>query len=110
MDQALTNIFENAARHSPSGADICLTVTRAGDGVRLSVSDRGPGIPVSDRELVFEPFFSRDRNDARAGTGLGLAIARAVIQAHDGSISIQGEPDDGTTVVIDIPRGMKEKS
>jgi two-component system sensor histidine kinase KdpD len=117
MDQALTNILENAAHHSARGDVIGVNVVPWRDGIRIAIADNGPGIPPQDRELVFEPFFRRapggsargDRGDAasdrRIGTGLGLAIARAVVQAHDGSIHIEGAPGEGATIVIELPRG-----
>jgi two-component system sensor histidine kinase KdpD len=101
MDQALTNILENAARHSPRGGKIRIAVSCVPAGIRIEISDEGPGIPPSERERVFEPFYSRDAGDSRRGSGLGLAIARAVVQAHDGTIGV--EDGDGATIVIELP-------
>jgi K+-sensing histidine kinase KdpD len=106
MDHALTNILENAARHSPAGAEIGIAVSAADGGIRIAISDHGPGIPPEDREAVFEPFVSRDVGGAGRGSGLGLAIARAVVHAHHGSIGIEG--NGGTTVVIELPVGSPE--
>jgi signal transduction histidine kinase len=104
MDQALTNVIENAARHSPPGGEIQIAVAPWHGGIQVRVADRGPGIPEDERDLVFEPFF---RGAARTGpgSGLGLAIARAVVQAHGGRIGIEGAPGGGTAVVIELPEG-----
>jgi two-component system sensor histidine kinase KdpD len=104
MDQALTNIIENAARHSPPHGEIQVSVAPHRGGIQVRVADQGPGIPEDERESVFEPFY-RGRSSAGAGSGLGLAIARAVVQAHDGSIRIEGAPGGGTAVVIELPVG-----
>ncbi|HEV8564743.1 MAG TPA: ATP-binding protein [Actinomycetota bacterium] len=104
MDQALTNIIENAARHSPPGSEIHVAVSPLRDGIQIRVADQGPGIPEDERETVFEPFF-RGRASAGTGSGLGLAIARAVVQAHGGAIKIEGAPGGGTAVVIELPAG-----
>jgi two-component system sensor histidine kinase KdpD len=104
VDQALTNIIENAARHSPPDGEIQVAVAPLRGGIQIRVADHGPGIPEDERLSVFEPFF-RGRTSAGAGSGLGLAIARAVIQAHDGTIKIEGAPGGGTAVVIELPVG-----
>ena len=103
LDQALTNLLENAARFSPVGAEIVVTVARWHGTVRISVSDQGPGIPSEDRERVFEAFVRRDAGDGRAGSGLGLAIVRAVAVAHGGKAWIEGSPTGGAVVCIELP-------
>jgi two-component system sensor histidine kinase KdpD len=110
MDQALTNILENAARHAPEGTEIVVAVTPWHGGIEVRVADRGPGIPPEDRDRVFEPFFRRDTATGRAGSGLGLAIARAVVQAHGGRIRIEGAPGGGTAVVIELPVGASAEA
>ncbi len=105
MDQALTNILENALRYSPAGAPISISASRWEDVVEVHVSDRGPGIPAHRRGRVFEEFYRRDVNGERAGTGLGLAIARAVISAHGGAIWIEETPGGGATVGFRLPLG-----
>jgi two-component system sensor histidine kinase KdpD len=100
IDQALTNIVENAARFTPPGRRITIGAARWRDGVQVRIADRGPGIPREDRDRVFEPFV---RGEGSTGTGLGLAIARAIVEAHGGSIRIGEEPGGGTAVVIELP-------
>ena len=105
MDQALSNIIENAVRHSPTGGEITVAVTGWQGGIHVRVADQGPGIPQEERRLVFEPFY-RSRADARRpGSGLGLAIARAVVAAHGGKIWVEGVAGTGTAVVIELPVG-----
>ena len=103
IDQALTNVLENAARFSTPGGEIEVAVGAWQSDVEVRITDAGPGIPPEDRERVFEPFFKRDAGLGRGGTGLGLAIARAIVQAHGGRIDIGGALTGGTGVVIRLP-------
>jgi two-component system sensor histidine kinase KdpD len=102
IDQALTNVLENAARFTAPGRRIDVSVARLHDGVQVRVADQGPGIPDADRERIFEPFV---RGEGSAGTGLGLAIARAIVEAHGGTIRAGDAPGGGTAVVIELPGG-----
>ena len=101
LDQALTNILENAAKFSAPGSQITIQAARWQDTVQVRVADRGTGIPPELRERVFEPFVRG--NGEAAGTGLGLAIARAVVVAHGGTIRIEDAPGGGTAVVFSLP-------
>ena len=74
----LTNLLENAVRFSPPGGEVLVTRGAVARRVQVRVADQGPGIPVTERERVFEAFYRGDA-DERPGTGLGLAIARAIV-------------------------------
>jgi two-component system, OmpR family, sensor histidine kinase KdpD len=104
LDQVLTNLLENAAKFSPPGSPITLTVAKWRSGVQVRVADKGPGVPASEREKVFEAFV-RGAGAAAGGSGLGLAIARAVVVAHGGRIWIEEAPGGGTAVVFELPAG-----
>jgi two-component system sensor histidine kinase KdpD len=101
IDQALTNILENAAKFSSPGSQITVQAARWEDTVQVRVADQGTRIPPELRERVFEPFVRGDGE--AAGTGLGLAIARAVVVAHGGTIRIEDAPGGGTAVVFRLP-------
>ena len=103
LDQALTNVLENAIRFSPRGGEIVVTAARWRDLVRVSVGDQGPGVPVADRERVFEAFFRSDAGTGRAGSGLGLAIVRAIATAHGGRATMEASPTGGAVVAIELP-------
>ncbi len=103
LDQVLTNLLENAAKHSPAGGQIGVAVGPFRGAVQVRVMDQGPGIPPVERERVFEAFYRGDSASERAGSGLGLAIARAIVVAHGGRIWVEGAPGGGTAVVFEIP-------
>lgn len=87
LHQVFANLLDNAARHSPPGGTVTVRAERRGEQVLLTVSDEGDGIPVADRQRVFERFTGGARG-ADGGTGLGLAIARWVVQLHHGTIAV----------------------
>jgi two-component system sensor histidine kinase KdpD len=103
VDQALTNLLENAAKFSPPGSTITVQAARWQDEVQVRVSDRGPGVEPGDRERVFEPFVRSDGQSSESGTGLGLSIVRAIVAAHGGSVRIGTAPGGGASVILTLP-------
>jgi signal transduction histidine kinase/HAMP domain-containing protein len=97
LEQAFANLAINAVKHG--SRHVTLRARDEGASVIVEVADRGPGVPPADRERIFDRFFSGD-DGARDGFGLGLAIVRESIRAIGGTIDVDGEPDDGTTVRI----------
>jgi len=82
LEQAVVNLLENAARHTPPGTRVEVVARREGDGILLQVADHGPGLPPGGSERLFEKFV-RGEGAAPGGSGLGLAIARAVLKHPD---------------------------
>jgi two-component system, OmpR family, sensor histidine kinase KdpD len=104
IEQALFNILENAARFSPPGEAVRVTVRSSDDRLQIDVGDRGPGIPEDERSRIFDMFYSVSRGDrAPQGTGLGLAICRGMIGAHGGSVEALPGDGIGTTIRISLP-------
>jgi signal transduction histidine kinase len=87
LHQVVTNLVDNAARHSPPGSTVTLVGRRDESGLTLEVIDEGPGIPRLERERVFERFTRGERTPG-GGTGLGLAIAHWVVELHGGTIAV----------------------
>ncbi|NMH97129.1 HAMP domain-containing protein [Pseudonocardia sp. K10HN5] len=100
LAQVLTNLLDNARRHTPAGGRI--TVTVAGPGV-VRVADTGPGVPAPDRDRIFDRLVRLDeaRSADDGGAGLGLAIARGIARAHGGELSCV-EPPDGAGAVFEL--------
>ena len=106
MTQVLTNIVDNALRHTPAGGRILLAAKETADFVELSVQDSGPGLQAEELARIFERFYrvdpSRQREDG--GSGLGLAIAKSIVQAHGGQLSAESEAGQGLKVIVSLPK------
>ena len=105
MTQVLTNILDNALKHTPEGGLIELSVQKVGDGVELAVQDSGPGIEGEDTNRIFERFYRTDsaRNRDDGGSGLGLAIAKSIVEMHQGQIWAESKPGQGLKIIIRFP-------
>jgi len=103
--QVLVNLLSNAIKYSPQFNTVTLACAAVPEGVRLSVSDNGAGIPLEFRARVFEKFGQADSSDTRlkGGTGLGLAICRAIVEQHGGTIGFETEEGQGTTFHVVLP-------
>ncbi len=104
LRQVLTNLIDNAIKYSPSGSDVEVRAYPEDSGVRIDVSDRGPGIAKEDQKLIFEKFGRVTGAGAtRPGTGLGLFIARSIAEAHGGLLDVQSAPEQGATFTLELP-------
>ena len=103
IDQVMTNLIENAVRHTPDGSQIVVTATVTGGEAVVEVSDDGPGIAIDVIDRLFEPFFRGPAGPSPRGTGLGLAVARGLVEAHGGRISVQNRPNGGATFRFTLP-------
>jgi signal transduction histidine kinase len=104
MTQVLTNVLDNAFRHTPSGGKIILSATASEGGVDLSISDDGPGVGADDLPRLFDRFYRADPSRQRdGGSGLGLAIARSIVEMHGGRVSASSTPGRGLTITIHLP-------
>lgn len=103
LGRAFCEILSNAVGFSNAGTPIRLVSECRGDSVMISITDEGIGIPSADQARIFEPLFRGSNIDERQGLGVGLAIARAVIIAHQGTIQVSSQEDQGTTVEVMLP-------
>ena len=107
LARVIDNLIDNAVSFSPPGGRIDLIFARAEDRIALAVSDEGPGIPLAEREKVFERFHSLRPDDEDFGrhSGLGLAIARTIVEAHDGTLVATDRSDgrSGARLLAELP-------
>lgn len=103
--QVLANLISNAVKYSPPGASVVVSAKLAKGGVRISVADKGPGIPEEFRHRLFTRFAQADSSDARkrGGTGLGLSITKAIVEALGGTIDFTTAMGKGTTFHLHLP-------
>ena len=104
--QVVTNLLDNAVRHTPRGGSVNVTVDQVGARVRITVADDGQGIPSEHLPHVFDRFYrvgsARDR--AHGGSGVGLSIARAITEAHGGTITVHSDgPGRGAAFTVMLP-------
>ena len=95
IEQVLANLLENAAKYTPVGSTIAISVIRRDGMVQVDVADSGPGIPAGDEQKIFDKFYTTAHHKAQKGTGLGLAICRGIIAAHGGDIWVRNRPEGG---------------
>lgn len=108
VEQVLTNLVDNAIRHTPEGGEIWLKASPINGGkVSLMVRDTGSGIPEEDLPFIFERFYKADkaRTRGQSGTGLGLAIVKHMVEAHGGTVSVDSRLGKGTTFTVKLPVG-----
>lgn len=109
LHQVVANLLANARTHTPAGTQVQVSLATSDDRALITVADNGPGIAPDLLNRVFERFTRADSSRARAAgaspggsTGLGLAIVTAVVEAHDGTVSVQSQPGD-TRFVVSLP-------
>ncbi len=106
VEHVLSNLVDNAVKYAPSGARVSVVVAAAGEGVRFTVSDTGPGIDAKHLPRLFERFYRVDRGRSRdvGGTGLGLSIVKHLSEAMGGSVEVTSELGKGSTFIVRLPR------
>lgn len=103
-DEVLVHLLMNANQYSPADEPITISAESNGDFVVTSVADRGAGIDDPERSLIFEKFYrGRDQRYRVQGTGMGLPIAKAIVEAHGGSISVTTQPRSGSVFSFSLP-------
>lgn len=103
LEQALVNLLENAAKHTPPGTAVEIEAARAGSELVLSVADHGPGLAPGDERHIFEKFHRSPAERSTPGFGLGLAICRAIALVHGGRIQAQNGEHGGARFELGLP-------
>ena len=103
IEKLLVNLLENAAKYTPPGTHIAISVSGSQEHVRVIVEDDGPGIPKALQSSLFEKFTRASSEGAVAGSGLGLSICRAIAQLHAMALTAENKPQGGARFVLSIP-------
>ena len=106
IEQVFTNLLLNALQHGEVPAlKIQISATLVGEGIRVTFSDNGPGIPLEDQAHIFERFYRVHKHRSRdaGGTGLGLSIVKNIVLAHGGSVSLESVPGEGAAFQVTLP-------
>jgi signal transduction histidine kinase len=104
LRQVLANLIDNAVKYSPVGEEVAVTAARENGLVRITVRDRGPGIPFDQQRIIFEKFGRAEvAGGSKPGTGLGLFIARSIAEAHGGTLEVDSQPERGTAFTLTLP-------
>jgi two-component system, OmpR family, sensor histidine kinase KdpD len=101
--EVIRHLLENALKYSPQSTPVHLTADRAGKHVKVSVADHGPGIDDFEQSLIFEKFYRGRGHRSVQGTGMGLPISRAIVEAHDGSITVISQLGSGSVFSFTLP-------
>jgi len=102
LRRAIRNLLENARRYSDG--EVSVEVVREGSHAHVRVADQGPGVPLSERERIFEPFYRLPGASERAGgVGLGLALVRSIATRHQGMVRCEDRPGGGALFIISLP-------
>jgi len=105
LQRALTNLIANAIEASHEGQEVRLILKMDDEKLLIQIKDQGAGMDRETLENIFVPFFSKKTQ----GTGLGMAITKKVIDAHQGKIFLQSQPNRGTEVLLELPFRNKKK-
>jgi two-component system sensor histidine kinase KdpD len=103
-EEILSQLLDNAGKYSPRGTPITITAEVQGSMLLTSVADQGPGIDSIDQSMVFDKFYrGRGLRNTVQGTGMGLTIAKAIVEAHGGTISLTTQPGHGSVFSFTLP-------
>lgn len=105
MKQALANLVDNAMKYSADRRHLRVAARREEAGVVIEVADEGIGIPVPERERIFEKFYrvGRSETQGRRGSGVGLALVKHIVDAHGGRVTVDGRPGEGSRFALHLP-------
>lgn len=103
IEQVLINFLENACKYTPAGSPIAISAERSVHTLKVTVADRGAGIPAGEEEKLFDKFYRLHSEGSQSGVGLGLSICKAIVIAHGGLIGVSNRPEGGAAFYFVLP-------
>ena len=103
LGQAINNLVDNALKYTPGGGRVTLAVSADATGARFTVTDSGPGVPLAERTAIFRRLYRSDASRSQRGFGLGLSLAKAMVEAHGGTITVDDAPGGGARFTLSLP-------
>lgn len=103
LGQAINNLVDNALKYTPGGGRVSLGVAADATGARFTVTDSGPGVPTAERAAIFRRLYRSDSSRSQRGFGLGLSLAKAIVEAHGGTITVEDAPGGGARFTLSLP-------
>lgn len=104
LRQAFANLLDNALKYTPDGGQVRVSCAAGAEVVTVSIRDTGMGIPVADQPRIWERLYRADKSRAQRGLGLGLSLVKAIVEAHQGTVSVISDPGNGAEFVITLPQ------
>ncbi len=101
--QVVNNLLDNALKYTPAGGSVVLALRHESGTAVLTVSDSGPGVPPGEREAIFRRLYRSDSSRSQRGLGLGLSMAKAIVEAHGGSVGVGEAPGGGACFTVRLP-------
>jgi signal transduction histidine kinase len=107
LRQVLLNLLDNAVKFGPADETVIVSLETRGATARLTVEDRGAGVPAADRRRIFEPF-ERGEGRGSGGAGIGLAVVRRIVTEHGGTVTVEDVASGGARLVVSLPLAQDE--
>ena len=105
FEKIIGNLLSNAIKYTPEGGEVVISISDEEHLVRIQLSDTGQGIQAKDQEKIFDRFFRSDSNQEELGHGIGLALVKSMVELHDGQISLESSPDNGSCFTVTLKKG-----
>jgi signal transduction histidine kinase len=103
MRQAFGNLLDNAIKYTSEGGTVTISAARRNGHATVRFKDTGMGIPEAEQGRIWDRLYRGDKSRSQRGLGLGLSVVRAVVQAHDGAVTVNSKPGEGSEFAIDLP-------
>jgi signal transduction histidine kinase len=103
MRQAFGNLLDNALKYTDEGGTVTISAGRVNGHATVRFRDTGMGIPEAEQGRIWDRLYRGDKSRSQRGLGLGLSVVRAVVQAHNGTVTVTSKPGEGSEFAIDLP-------